>query len=356
MDPYFPIILTQNILLCLGISYYIHRSCILKKYERTGFYLTLYFGLLITVGEFISTLIIGKPHLIGLQYLVNCMIIGLTPMVPAVPVLVLGKVRWAKVVVMIPILLNLLLLLTGHLFTISSDGGYSRDPLFWVFMMNYVFNMLFLTYRSFVFSAIHQNHNAVSLIFICLFMISSTSIQLRLPQIHFSWFCVTVTTLLYFIYYVDTIHKMDSLTGLLNRNAFREYTVRCRRRIAGIMVIDMDDFKKINDTYGHLTGDKYLIVFGKCLRSAMKNWGFCYRLGGDEFCILLLKSAAAPAPEALARILREKCREQMQLPEILSFSYGYQALEEAMSIEEAFNLSDRDMYAAKSRRKEKASI
>lgn len=263
------------------------------KREKMGFYLCLITGVVIALSELIGTLTEGNSRLIWLQVTADGLNLALTPLLPAIPVLIIGQSRIAGAISLVPVVINLGVLLSGRLFTVGADGSYTRDPLIWIFMACYLFSMLFLTYRSFVLSLSYQNHNVLSLLFICLFMISSTSIQLRHLQIHFSWFCVTVTVLLYFIYYSDIIHKMDHLTGLLNRNAFEDYVNRHRDQISGVMMIDLDNFKGINDTYGHLTGDQYLLSFAKCLRRAFFRNGYCYRIGGDECCILLSNAPTA---------------------------------------------------------------
>lgn len=351
MDPYFPIILTQNMILCLATACFISRSTVLSKREKLGFYLTLFVGLFIAVCEMISTGTNRKPGMVTLQSVAACLNIGLTPLLPVISVLVIGKSRKVKILALIPVVINLLFLVTGQLFTISPAGSYRRDPMFICFMGCYIFNMLLLTWRSFVFSRLNQNHNVVSLFFICLFMISSTSIQLRLPQIHFSWFCVTVTILLYLIYYADTIHKMDGLTGLLNRYAFQDYSVRCRKRIAGVLMIDLDDFKIINDSYGHLTGDVYLKRFSACIRTTFRHWGYCFRLGGDEFCVLMDRKNGGPELEDLLEELQEQCRDADGLPAPLGFSHGFQSLESATPLEDAMELADKKMYLLKASRK-----
>ena len=351
MDSYFPIILTQNVLLILGTSCFIHQSSILNRKEKTGFYLCLYTGLIVALSELISTACAGKKEYILLQIASNYVNIGLTPLLPVIPVLIIGRSRTARMIGTAPVLINLGFLLTGQLFSVDAGGGYHREAFFWVFMSCYIFNMFYLTWRIFVFSGEHQNHNVVSLLFICLFMISSTTIQLRLPQIHFSWFCVTVTVLLYFIYYADTVQKMDSLTGLLNRNAFLDYWNRRKKKIEGILLIDLDDFKHINDTYGHLQGDGYLIAFSDCLRKVMHQRGYCYRLGGDEFCVLLDRNNVRPHLDVLIQLLRIQCDEVKGLPEKIEFSCGYQALSPDMTVDDLIELADRQMYDSKAIRK-----
>ncbi len=87
--------------------------------------------------------------------------------------------------------------------------------------------------------------------------------------------------------------RTDGLTGLLNRKAFFELldfeVDRCRRyhRPVSIAYIDVDDFKTINDRYGHGTGDRFLMTLAKTLNKGSRTTDKVARLGGDEFAILM---------------------------------------------------------------------
>ena len=54
-----------------------------------------------------------------------------------------------------------------------------------------------------------------------------------------------------------------------------------------LIVFDVDDFKHVNDVYGHVKGDLCLSVIANCIKGAYAQYGYCYRIGGDEFCVLL---------------------------------------------------------------------
>jgi diguanylate cyclase (GGDEF)-like protein len=85
----------------------------------------------------------------------------------------------------------------------------------------------------------------------------------------------------------------DGLTGLANRARFRETSHRALARGArtgrysGVLVIDMNGFKQVNDTLGHKLGDLVLVEFARVLRSAVASPGLPARLGGDEFAVAL---------------------------------------------------------------------
>ena len=72
----------------------------------------------------------------------------------------------------------------------------------------------------------------------------------------------------------------------MNRGAY-ERRVKSQRRRVGILFFDVNDFKTINDQHGHQFGDESLTAVAKSLRRAYGTYGLCYRIGGDEFCVIL---------------------------------------------------------------------
>ncbi|AVJ22405.1 MULTISPECIES: diguanylate cyclase [Pseudomonas] len=89
------------------------------------------------------------------------------------------------------------------------------------------------------------------------------------------------------------LSRTDSLSGLLNHGAWKDHLdlefQRCRRGPGGaaIALIDIDHFKTINDTYGHVTGDIVLRQLSKVLRQNLRTTDLAGRYGGDEFCVIL---------------------------------------------------------------------
>lgn len=106
----------------------------------------------------------------------------------------------------------------------------------------------------------------------------------------------------------DSMH--DALTGLPNRSLlfdrFGETLLAARRadRTTGLLLIDLDRFKEINDTFGHLYGDAFLTQIGPRLRRALREVDTVARLGGDEFAVLLPDIADLNAAMAVAAQLR----------------------------------------------------
>ena len=143
----------------------------------------------------------------------------------------------------------------------------------------------------------------------------------------------------------------DVLTGIYNRRFFEE-KIKNMEDEAGIAVIDLDDFKLHNDTYGHSAGDAALITTANIIKKYIRKTDILIRYGGDEF-LLILPSIKKHIFEDKLKLIREKIHdtvvpkyEKMQL----SVSIGGAIFREG-NIEDAIASADRQMYIAKNYKK-----
>ena len=139
----------------------------------------------------------------------------------------------------------------------------------------------------------------------------------------------------------------DVMTGIYNRRFFEE-KIKNMEDEAGIAVIDLDDFKLHNDTYGHSAGDVALITTANIIKKYIRKTDILIRYGGDEF-LLILPSIKKHIFEDKLKLIREKIHdavvpkyEKMQL----SVSIGGAIFREG-NIEDAIASADRQMYIAK---------
>jgi len=148
----------------------------------------------------------------------------------------------------------------------------------------------------------------------------------------------------------------DPLTGLHNRLAYDERVMQefARWKRYGqpmvLMMIDVDHFKHINDTYGHKAGDKALVLIADQLRNHLRESDFLARFGGEEFVVLMPETgleSAVIAAEKL-RVAVEQCQFHYQNTQVsITFSAGLAQLRKNDSPESLFQRADAAMYRAK---------
>ena len=162
----------------------------------------------------------------------------------------------------------------------------------------------------------------------------------------------------------DELREMslvDALTGVYNRRGFltlAEQQMKFAHRTKKDMVLyyaDLDDLKRINDSFGHDQGDAALVEAAEVLKDAFRDSDIVARLGGDEFAALAIDIAEGKAA-ALTRRLREKLQARNALPEAaytLSFSLGVARYDpdRPCSLQELLTAADHRMYQEKSSKK-----
>ena len=147
---------------------------------------------------------------------------------------------------------------------------------------------------------------------------------------------------------------VDPLTGALNRrgfeHAYAREMARARRnggRLALIM-IDLDDFKALNDRYGHLAGDRVLVHLVRVLQDSMRPSDVLCRFGGEEFVLMLPDTATDDACKAVRRLLADfSSQAVLDVGQVMTFSAGVVDHEYSESLDEAIRRADEATYAAK---------
>lgn len=149
--------------------------------------------------------------------------------------------------------------------------------------------------------------------------------------------------------------RKDPLTGLLNKAATRaevaEYLRKCQDKLHAMLVIDIDNFKMINDTFGHLFGDSVLMDIAEKILSSFRTSDIVGRVGGDEF-LVFMKEVEPDIVENKARMLCEKIKKQYQEDDLsvdISCSVGIAFFnQDGINYDELFERADYAMYQAKS--------
>ncbi|GAU77977.1 GGDEF domain-containing protein [Fusibacter sp. 3D3] len=152
--------------------------------------------------------------------------------------------------------------------------------------------------------------------------------------------------------------SVDKMTNAFNRNFFDEVVELnlIRKKPFSILFIDLDDFKLVNDAYGHVIGDALLIDFVAIIKSLLRRENRVFRYGGDEFCIIFDNMEQAESVrkrlEAFVFMFQDEKSETMIYYHISLGLYDYTA-DSDITYNELIHQVDQNMYDDKRRKKEK---
>lgn len=241
------------------------------------------------------------------------------------------------------------------IFSITGENLYMRGPLFFispVCIFFYYGLLLCFLYDS------RKKINDEELM--TLSLLSAIPSLLSAFQLYYfvyftMWNSLAIAVVMNYIFILHNQTRIDPLTGLGNRLAYDECLVSLPRKNKALSVvnIDLDDFKSINNQYGHHEGDKVLQEFARELKAVFEDIGVPIRVGGDEFIVWVRDNNAAVIGtymKSLADRVNDY-NEKMNKPYKISFSYGTTVLnEQCNDLQELVRHSDRMMYEEKQKK------
>jgi|RhiMetdeSRZDD1v2_1073273.scaffolds.fasta_scaffold230506_3 diguanylate cyclase (GGDEF)-like protein len=154
--------------------------------------------------------------------------------------------------------------------------------------------------------------------------------------------------------YEQELARTDFLTGVLNARFFHELaqmeinrSLRYKQPFT-IAFIDVDNFKTINDTFGHTTGDAVLRIIAMNIKAHLRKTDIVARVGGDEFVVLLPETNQQPAPVVISNMQRALLKEMNENGWSITFSIGVLTLTAPqLSVDEMLGRVDQLMYVVK---------
>lgn len=152
--------------------------------------------------------------------------------------------------------------------------------------------------------------------------------------------------------------EIDPLTGLMNRLKFEKLVTRALSEVKGstdeedgafFAVVDVDFFKKINDTFGHLYGDEVLVLLARYMTESFRSFDWLFRYGGEEFVIILRNETNEGAIRALERFrhfIEQTAFPQMETGQV-TVSIGYSQMQEFDAVSSLIDRADLALYYVK---------
>lgn len=360
----------MNIFMGILLSFIATHACFKldRKEQVNRLFLSLIFlTILILILEILSVLLNSSEfiHYKTIHKMVDTLGFTLTPLVPICAVLYVYKRthKFKKITshqflwLSLPFVVNSVISLGSYnfnwIFGISGENIYQRGPLFWVSPMTsyfyYMMNLLLLCKNR-------EKMSREELLILSLLTVMPS--LLSIFQLYYFvyltiWNSVAMAVVINYVFLVHSQTKIDSLTGLGNRIAYNDHIAILGRKsnvFLAVINIDLDEFKSINDTFGHHEGDKVLKIFARQLENVFEGKGVSIRLGGDEFMVLVYENQREIL-EKYIKTLNHNIKEYNKtsnLPYHIKFSYGMAILDHTYhSIQELIQHSDKLMYEAK---------
>lgn len=309
------------------------------------------------VSEWLAVWMDGAdPSLRLLHVILKTIELSTAPVIPVLCSSLIRPIRRKKAIfglLSIHVLLEILFAFWGldYIFWVDEQSCYHRGAFYWVYALAYIGGMLFFTALLLSESTRHYGTHRTLVAILPLFFFCGLLIEYHTVTVRITWLCASVAILMVYILYSELRQKTDALTHLLNRSSY-ESRLAALREHAVIYYFDVDEFKSINDTYGHGVGDSMLSEVGGVIYASFSHVGHCYRIGGDEFCVIARISDMA-AEAQLSEFLRELAAQREQSPRLPHVSVGYACYHpERDSIEDVIARADQMMYHYKRKLKD----
>lgn len=248
------------------------------------------------------------------------------------------------------ILIIINLLGTDIIFDILKENVYTRGPMnfiLYIFVFVYYIESIYTVQKAKSDSILVEFFPIYFFIIPCMI---GTMIQGFFFGISTVWLCVAIAFIIVYIEIQISISFIDDLSGLYNRKYMNHYLNKLQnnktKHVYGFL-LDVNDFKVINDTYGHLSGDRAIIHIGKILQNTVGNGCVAIRMGGDEFVIFAILKSNEEAL-ALKKHIEQNVRQfniHSKEPFHLSFSIGIAKY--SGNIDTFLSAMDDSMYEAK---------
>lgn len=353
-------VIVATIVLSMIIMIFVtSNNIVLERKQKTRFCIVFALIGLVSLLDMATTLMEKSlnpiPAFVPLQYIFNTLGFGLSPLIPLILCNIAYKHQYSKYIIpmwAVYFVIITILIATNNVFIYNIKDGYQRImPGFIFYLVFYYLSVMFLLVNLILLAKKMISKTPYLLFFLFFILIAGTLVQVINSNIHVTYLIVCIVTIIFYDYISSLWSQIDGLTGVFSQYTFM---TRCKYIKPGtaILFFDVDDFKLLNDTYGHFIGDQYLTLIAKIMQTSFKKHGGCYRIGGDEFAVIIF-SSETNIDELITKFHQNI--ESLNDDRIPHISVGYGIYQEGMDIEQVKELADKNMYHEKNKHKQKKS-
>lgn len=358
MIAFYTVIVLEVIFLMIILGIMANTNDLLPQHKRRMFLMLTFIIIVAIAAEWSGsiTTLFGESFR---QFHIWTKVVELT-LTPVVPFLcaeilnessrLLGKVRWFYYVLLLHTALEVCSAFVGFIFYVDDNDVFRHGPFYWIYLVTYLSASVYVLWVGYQVSRKYQNKNKFILIPMLALLLFGVAANQYDKSIKTAWLTVSLVVMLIYIFYNGMLQRMDEMTMLLNRTSYDNRLTRLHKPVI-LQFFDVDYFKTVNDEYGHLYGDRCLHTIGRILRRTYGKYGTCYRIGGDEFCVIL-DSDEIPIDELNTRFFSAMQKHRETDEHFPFVSLGYAKHDPSCeSIVNAIQAADSVMYRYKERNK-----
>ncbi len=330
----------------------------LSKDIKFGYVFTFSAIIVVAISEFLGVYLDGhSENTRTLHYIVKFIEFSVAPFIPLVFANMIFKIRkkeriFIQSILIAHVIFEFVSIFYKFVFYIDEQNIYHHADYYWIYLAVCLIVICYLFVVGYFFSKRYQNQNGYILLLILIFIASGIVVQTIKPNIRIDWITIAMASTFMYIYHNGLMQYVDGLTQLLNQKTFLTYTANLKNT-ATVIVFDIDDFKSINDAYGHQFGDKCLVEAAKIIKECYRKYGTCYRIGGDEFAVILESSDKIEELNIMFMVNIEMYRIKVD-DRFPTISIGHSMFNpEYDIITDVIEKADKNMYNAKNIKKER---
>jgi len=262
--------------------------------------------------------------------------------------------KLAAIVCVLHMILVIVSGFTGLIFYVDSDNVYHHGDFYFIYVVVYILSGVMTLVMAMKYAIKNQYRGNIFITAIFVFLVGAMVYAAFMKGVYVDFLIMAFAGIMIYVFNSDVMLQTDELTKLINRRGYENYLDHIQTRSV-IIYLDIDNFKNVNDEYGHSFGDICLMRVADIMRMSFRRVGKCFRIGGDEFCVIMYKDTDRVEEylEAFEKNMAKVRRDKKLLPMV---SNGYVVYNpDTDVIVDAINEVDAKMYENKRRRKAAAA-
>ncbi len=348
-------------IMALSFTLFLAKRNIVVNHYKSRIYILLSFITIILLLLEIATVLMaqsGSSNLVVPHRIANILGFSLSPLFPFLFLFFCNtrkKTKYSHNFLTIPLYFNALICIlsyqTGWVFFVDGQNQYFRGEFFLLPTLVSLFYFGLIVAEAVKSNAIREIEHRKYLILALFVPILGLILQILFSHILIIWGCIALCLVLFYIFLRELQYKYDVLTGIQNRTSFQQAMEHCMKdtKNTAIVILDINNLKRVNDRYGHKTGDELISQSARVINESFAGIGRVFRIGGDEFCILCEDASGEMVENTLADLQKrvDESNQNCELKIDLAYGYALYDRDENKDINCAFEQADKAMYGHK---------